>query len=127
MSWLRWKLMRQAEDDLKERIGRELRRLREQRSQTQAAIAAAVEMSPEAYGRLERGESYPSAANLVRFAQLFGVSADALLGIEGRKQHSDGLVTRGASALSQIDRAVLLDLLPVLERLARQSRADDGG
>ncbi|MDE7463873.1 MAG: helix-turn-helix domain-containing protein [Clostridiales bacterium] len=58
-------------------------RLHEQRKLnklTQAAVAEYLQISQPSYVRYENGSAEPSYANLVKLADLFGVSTDYLLG-----------------------------------------------
>ena len=58
-----------------------LRGARRARGLTQGEVAERVDMSTEAYGRLERGGVMPRAETLRRLAVALSVSADLLLGL----------------------------------------------
>lgn len=60
-------------------LGRRLRRLRDDRGLTQAAVAEAVGIEPDTVGRLERGLRLPSLAVLAKLADTLGVEPVALL------------------------------------------------
>ena len=56
--------------------------LRKEKGLTQADVAEALHVSPQAVSKWENGDSMPDISLLPDIAQLFGVSIDALLGVE---------------------------------------------
>lgn len=67
---------------LKIRIGSNIASLRKQCGMTQAELAERLNYSDKAVSKWERGESIPDAVTLVQLASVFGVSLDALVGVE---------------------------------------------
>jgi Zn-dependent peptidase ImmA (M78 family)/transcriptional regulator with XRE-family HTH domain len=59
-------------------IGKNIRKLRRQRSWTMAELAAKVGMSEVPLGRIERGVNAPSASVIYRLSKELGVSVDTL-------------------------------------------------
>ena len=59
-------------------IGKNIRKLRRQRSWTMAKLAAKVGMSEAPLGRIERGVNAPSASVIYRLSKELGVSVDIL-------------------------------------------------
>ena len=59
-------------------IGKNIRKLRRQRSWTMAKLAAKVGMSEAPLGRIERGVNAPSASVIYRLSKELGVSVDML-------------------------------------------------
>ncbi|MEA3280517.1 MAG: XRE family transcriptional regulator [Thermodesulfobacteriota bacterium] len=59
-------------------IGKNIRKLRRQRSWTMAKLAAKVGMSEVPLGRIERGVNAPSASVIYRLSKELGVSVDTL-------------------------------------------------
>ena len=57
-----------------------LRALRKERKISQGALAAQLGISQQAVGKWETGRSTPDPGTLRKIADLFGVSADGLLG-----------------------------------------------
>lgn len=68
------------------RIGKNAREARLEAKLTQADVAEQVGISPEVYGRLERGGMLPSVGTLLRVCVALEVSADLLLGISSGKE-----------------------------------------
>ena len=62
-------------------IGQKIRVLREKHGLKQINLANALQVSPQAVSKWERGAARPETDLLVRIAQLFDVSTDYLLGI----------------------------------------------
>jgi transcriptional regulator with XRE-family HTH domain len=69
------------DEQLARQIGRAARAARSALGWTQAAVADRLELSPEFYGRLERGTAMPSVETLRRLAAELRVSVDELLGL----------------------------------------------
>ncbi|MDR2514732.1 MAG: helix-turn-helix domain-containing protein [Christensenellaceae bacterium] len=70
-----------------------LKALRKARGLTQEQVAEALNLSPQAVGKWERGEALPDIQILPALAAYFCVSADRLLGIEktGERSHYDSI------------------------------------
>lgn len=66
-------------DDIKEKFGRHLRRLREEKRLTQEELADKAGMHFTYIGQIERGLRNPSLVNLQRLAKALKVSAGQLL------------------------------------------------
>ena len=60
-------------------LGGKIRALRKKQGLTQEDLAIAVEVTPQAVSKWERGLSFPEIAHLPRLADCFGCSVDALL------------------------------------------------
>ena len=54
---------------------------------TQNDVANALQISPKAVSKWERGENAPDVGTLVPLARLLGVSSDWLLGSERSRRH----------------------------------------
>ena len=52
---------------------------------TQAEVARRVGVQLEVYGRIERGEMFPSVPTLRRICVVLEIASDALLGLESRE------------------------------------------
>lgn len=61
-------------------IGPNIRRLRNDRSMTQAALADALGVSTGWVSRLESGDTIPSLGRVLELAALFSVTPDTILG-----------------------------------------------
>ena len=62
-------------------LGTYIQQLRKERGISQESLAEQVGVSRQAVGKWEQGLSYPSTENLLALAQIFGVSADTLIGM----------------------------------------------
>ena len=69
-------------------IGKNIRKLRRQRSWTMAKLAAKVGMSEVPLGRIERGVNAPSASVIYRLSKELGVSVDMLFAEENQNFRS---------------------------------------
>ncbi len=86
---------------------------------TQAQVARGVGVQLEVYGRIERGEVFPSVPTLRRLCVTLGIGSDELLGLEGALEPRGG--TGEARALRRLARAakgLSVAQLRVLHRLA---------
>ena len=59
-----------------------LKELRNEKNFTQRKIAELMNVSQVSYLHWEQGKMQPDIENIVKLCQLFGVSADYLLGLE---------------------------------------------
>ena len=59
-----------------------LKELRNEKNFTQRKIAELMNVSQVSYLHWEQGKTQPDIENIVKLCQLFGVSADYLLGLE---------------------------------------------
>ena len=62
-----------------------LRELREDRDITQAEIAALLKTTQQVYSRYEKGINEMPIRHLKTLCEFYSVSADYVLGLEGRK------------------------------------------
>lgn len=65
------------------RLGRVIRTARSDAALTQEALAERLEITPEAYGRIERGLSVPSYPTLLKLCAVLDLTANDLLHEEG--------------------------------------------
>ena len=68
-------------EEEKIQLGAVIARLRKQAGLTQAELAEQLGYSDKAVSKWERGDSLPDALTIRRLSQVFGVSADELLGV----------------------------------------------
>lgn len=66
---------------LRKTLGANIRKARTRLAITQERMAEQLEMSPEVYGRMERGLIFPRVERLVNICEKLGVSSDQLLGL----------------------------------------------
>lgn len=66
---------------LKKTLGANIRKARTRLGITQEQMAEMLDMSPEVYGRMERGLIFPRVERLVDICAKLGESADQLLGL----------------------------------------------
>lgn len=63
-------------------IGEIIRSLRLENNMTQSALAALLFTSQDTISLWERNKSLPDVKSVIKMTQIFGVSADYILGIE---------------------------------------------
>lgn len=68
-------------------LGIKIRKLREMHGLKQINLANALQVSPQAVSKWEKGVSLPDIESLKRIATLFNVSIDFLLGITDKREH----------------------------------------
>ena len=69
-------------------LGQRIRELREAKAIPQTAAAAALEVSQPTYSRIEAGERPLAGDELVILADLFGIRAAALTGLDAVRQRA---------------------------------------
>src|SRR3954469_15518212 len=107
-------------------IGRRIAELREDRRLTQPVVADRVGVSLRAYQKWEAGTSAPAWRNLEQLAEVFGVSADYLLGaVQEHRQDAQDQLDRMEAELAAIrvelgtQGTQLTELQRLLARIAR--------
>ena len=92
-------------EEFKKPIGQQLQELRRNKGLTQSEMGEVASLSPEHYGRLERGENLPSIPTLVRLARFHQVSVDIILGLKEsvRENPPDPKIQRLIDALKALD------------------------
>ena len=79
-SWIKNHQAMPADVDLiMERFGEKLRALREQEKMSQRALSQALKVDQRHVSRMERGERAPSAAMILKIADVFEVCIDRLM------------------------------------------------
>jgi transcriptional regulator with XRE-family HTH domain len=63
----------------KQSFGETIRALRKQHNEPLRVVAAAVEMDSTLLSKIERGERFPTEAQIAKFAKYFGIRQDELL------------------------------------------------
>ena len=101
---------------LKKTLGANIRKARERLGITQEQMAELIDMSPEVYGRMERGLIFPRVERLVDICAKLGESADQLLGLP-LSEASLGAAVRQDEWISVMHR-----FTPVLPRLTQFQR-----
>ena len=66
-------------------IGENIRSIRREQKLTQLALAMRVDVTPQAVGKWERGESEPDISLLLPIAKALNVTAETLFGLENRR------------------------------------------
>ncbi|HEY2406941.1 MAG TPA: helix-turn-helix transcriptional regulator [Polyangiaceae bacterium] len=99
-------------------LGAAVRACRTEHGWSQAVLAERLESSVEYVSLLERGQRLPSVGTLVRLAQLFGVSAGALL---GEKRPPDQMLTL-INAVPDAARPAVIGMLQGVVQAYRRKR-----
>jgi transcriptional regulator with XRE-family HTH domain len=102
--------------ELRKTLGGNIRKARKRLGITQEQLAELLEMSPEVYGRMERGLIFPRVERLVDICGKLGVSADQLLGL-ALTDAAPGVSARQDEWLTVMHR-----FTPVLPRLTQFQR-----
>jgi transcriptional regulator with XRE-family HTH domain len=92
-------------------IGDNIRRIREKKRLSQKELAAAIEVAPTQYSRVETGKVMPALKTLMKIAKTLDVPLDALV-------NSDGAATAEVNVKdkSLFDKVRLIDDLPDSEK-----------
>ncbi|MCR5264771.1 MAG: helix-turn-helix domain-containing protein [Clostridiales bacterium] len=94
-------------------FGQIIKKLRREADYTQETLADLLAISPQAVSRWECDQAMPDIALLPRIANLFGVSADYLLGIdfESRERRITEIRERASKVLSDGNRSEAIHIL----------------
>lgn len=107
-------------------LSRTLRALRHDQGWSQEFTSERLEMSTEAYGRLERGKSLPSFPTFMRICEVFDITPDILLGYDSTPRQplseEEQLRQRLSIQLQALDDETLKSLEPLMRHLWRQCR-----
>ena len=76
-------------------IGSKIKRIREMRGITQEEIAEDLNLTAQAYGRMERGETSISAERLGKIAEKLGVNTDEIMRYDENKYVISGNSNNG--------------------------------
>lgn len=100
--------------------GFRLRELRLQHNLTQKELADRVKVTPKAISFYELGQREPSNELLSKFAKLFGVSVDYLLGRDDIKKEDNriSILARNASNLTE-------DQIKLVENIIEQFKKEN--
>ncbi len=92
-------------------IGDNIRRLREEKRLSQKELAAAIEVAPTQYSRVETGKVMPSLKTLMKIAKILDTPLDGLVS-------SDGPATAEVNVKDKtlFDKVRLIDGLPDSEK-----------
>jgi transcriptional regulator with XRE-family HTH domain len=101
---------------LKKTLGANIRKARTRQGITQEQMAELLEMSPEVYGRMERGLIFPRVERLLDICEKLGVSSDQLLGL------SSPDVSTAAAARQDEWLTVMHRFTPMMPRLTQFQR-----
>ena len=99
---------------MNEAVGTRIRDARERQRLTQAAVAKALQISPQAVSKWERGESAPDLGTLVPLSRLLGVSTDWLLGAHDTQMDvfdATVLITGVAGFTARAEKTAIRDLV----------------
>lgn len=93
------------------KIGEKLKELRKSKGWTQVQVAAKMGLTDSVISFYERQERAPSPEVLIKFAELYDVSTDYLLGVEKvNDQHLD------VTGLSKREITILKEFLEILRK-----------
>jgi transcriptional regulator with XRE-family HTH domain len=83
-------------------IGSKIKRIREMRGITQEEIAEDLNLTAQAYGRMERGETSISAERLGKIAEKLGVNTDEIMRYDENKFIISGNSNNGEASESNL-------------------------
>lgn len=93
------------------KVGDNIRKIREQKQLTQKEVAAAIEVAPTQYSRLENDKVTPSLQTLIKVAKVLEVHLDTL--VYGQSQPFEEVEVKDKSLLEKVK---LIDELPEEEK-----------
>lgn len=96
-------------------IGVRIRKLRTAARMTQTELAQRLEVSPSAVGMYERGCRQPDSCMIVKLCEVFGVSADCLLGMSAPPHEAVDVIKQMSDRIRR-DNGILLNGVPMSER-----------
>jgi DNA-binding XRE family transcriptional regulator len=108
--------MNPREAGLAAQVGAAAKEARKKARLTQEDVAERIGITPEVYGRLERGIILPSVPTLWKVCRVLGVRADAMLGLERDEAPVQATPAPGTGESHP----------PELRRLLRKLRTMDG-
>ncbi|MDE5747108.1 MAG: response regulator [Acetatifactor sp.] len=94
-------------------IGEEIKNKRPKRNMTQAELAEALKVTPQAVSRWEMGVSYPDIAMIPKISEVLQVSADELLGIKSFNESQEPREDNYSTVLNQDQADSIFDYVPV--------------
>lgn len=96
-------------------IGPRIKAAREKKKLTQEELAELVDLSPMHLSVLERGLKPPRLANLIKIANVLGVSADELLQdvVTASSGAHESVIASRLEVLPEEDRKVILRLIDI--------------
>ena len=71
----------------RKQVGKNIKRIREEKGDTQEEFAEGIHASKDTVSNIERGKFFPSVQVLVSIAIYAGVSTDQILGLGGDKDN----------------------------------------
>ena len=91
-------------------IGTSIRRLRQEKNVTQEELAVAVGVTAQAVSRWERAEGYPDITLMPKIARYFGVSLDAVYGLDAGQEKKEirSLISRVRGSFPDEDTETIL-------------------
>jgi transcriptional regulator with XRE-family HTH domain len=97
-------------NDLVENVGEVIRNVREQKRLSQKEVAAAIDVDPTQYNRIELGKSLPTLKTIAKIAKALNVSVDSLISSE------QGTIDVEIKDKSLFDKVKLIDSLSEEEK-----------
>ncbi|MBQ2727452.1 MAG: helix-turn-helix transcriptional regulator [Clostridia bacterium] len=91
-------------------IGTSIRRLRQEKNTTQEDLASAIGVTAQAVSRWERAEGYPDITLMPKIARYFGVSLDAVYGMDAGQEKKEirSLISRVRGSFPDEDTETIL-------------------
>ena len=113
---------------LKQVIGQNIQRLREEKHESQIMLAEELGIHRSAVNHWEKGRTQPSMRNLKQLAEHFGVSCDDLLKVPSKAPISDAMIesaTAVADTLSAAFRALENEILSKRKKAGGKNNEQD--
>jgi len=96
-------------------LAKNLRRLRKEKNWTQAKVGEKLNYGYSAIANYETGRNQPSVDDLLKLADVFGVTTDELLGVRPRTSDEEFLYS--FRRLSPEKQKIILELIESLQAL----------
>lgn len=110
-------------------IGENIKKIREAKGLLQKEVATAAGIHPSNYSKVEKGEREPSIEALDKIAQLFGISIDQLVHLNGKVPKEVTVEDKGTSEqlklIQQLDEEDKKTVFRIIDTMLTKKKFQD--
>ncbi|MBA3900097.1 MAG: helix-turn-helix transcriptional regulator [Bacteroidetes bacterium] len=110
-------------------IGKNIKKIREQKGLMQKEVAAYADIHPSNYSKIEKGEREPSIEALDKIAKLFGLTVDKIIHFEGKLPKEvrieDKTANEKLQLISQLDEEDKQAVFRIIDCMLTKSKFKD--